>query len=259
MARHWRSGHGKPDYRVRAVSRVCDLFDALQGAVDGVTIDSVVRSTGMSKPTLLRYLATLEARRYAERNPATGSYRLGGAFLPVRALHLDVLMQRARRHLEEVCAQLAETVTLGLLDGGHVIYLDVAESPSSLRVSQRRGEREPLHASALGKAIAAELADVRVRDLLEAGGMPRYTDRTITSPQRYLAELEEVRGRGWAVEDGEHEPGIGGVAVALPGDRFVAGLGVSAPADRLSPHRAENIADVLEHHVRALARLNSHR
>lgn len=254
MSRHWTRSYGKPDYLVRAVERICDIFDTLQREPDGVTVPTVVKRTGISRSTLLHYLTTLEARRYVEHDQPGGVYRLGHAFLPAKAQHIDVLLQRARRHLEEIREQLGETVSLGLLDGNRILRLDVAESEEPLRVTRTVGASEPLHASALGKAIAAELGDDRVTDLLTAEGMPRFTERTITDPETYVAHLAQVRGRGYALDDAEHEPDVGSVAVAVPGDRFLVGLSVCVPADRLSPYRAENIADVLEQHARALSR-----
>lgn len=257
MGRQWRTGSGSPDYSVRAVRRVCDVFDLLQRETQGVTVAVAAQLLGMSRSSLLRYLMTLERRRYVECDPATGKYRLGAAFLPVQALHVDVLLQRARRHLEELRELLKETVSLGLLEGTNVLCLDVSESENSLRVTREPGEREPLHASALGKAIGAELGDGRVTDLLEDAGMRQFTARTITDPDAYLAELAEVRKRGYATEEGEYRADICTVAVALPGDRFIAGLSVSLPAERFTPYRADNIADVLEAHMRQLSRLET--
>ncbi len=242
---------------MRAVKRICDVFDVLQREPEGVTLPSALERTGISKPSLLRCLTTLETRRYVEHDRGTGVYRLGVAFLPVKARHIDMLLQRTRRHLTELREQLRETAILGLLDGNRVLCLDVAESEEPLRVRRTAGEREPLHASALGKAIAAELGDERVSSLLAAEGMARLTDRTITDAETYLAQLAEIRGRGYAVDESEHEPHVGSVAVAMPGDRFIAGLSVCVPADRLSPSRAVNIADVLEQHAGALSRVNA--
>jgi IclR family transcriptional regulator, acetate operon repressor len=102
------------------------------------------------------------------------------------------------------------------------------ESLNGVRLAARPGIRDPIHSTAIGKAIAGQLAEDQVRALLEPR-LPRYTDRTITSVEDYLTELEKVRVQGYAVDDEEQEIGVRCVAVPLPG----------APAlTALSPARA---------------------
>jgi IclR family acetate operon transcriptional repressor len=246
------TGKVPPD-QVFAVLRVCDLLDVLQQAPEGITLHAATLITQMPKTSVFRYLATLQERRYVERDPDTGVYRLGAAFLPVCSRDIDVLTERARGHLDQLREQFSETASLGLLDGNRILYLEVVESPKHLRVAHDRGEHEPVHATALGKALAAELADERVRELLAAEGMPPLTERTLTDPDRYLAELRAVRDRGWALEDGETQPGSRSVAVAVPGDHLLAGLSISAPAARLTLDKAERIASALGQHVTRIA------
>jgi IclR family transcriptional regulator, acetate operon repressor len=220
-------------YSIRAVERVCDLLDLLQQTPDGVSLMTAAEVTSLPKSSAFRYLATLEARRYAERIPANGDYRLGSAFLPMQAHQLDTLVRRAHPYLEELCDRFEETVTLGVLEGHQVMFLDLVESPRAVRVAARRGDRYPLHSSAVGKAIAATLPEHRVRAVLVAEGMQRLTENTITNPDAYLAELVRVRTFGYALDDGEHEPDERGIAAPLPGSNLPAALGVSAPASRL--------------------------
>jgi IclR family transcriptional regulator, acetate operon repressor len=219
-------------YSIRAVERVCDLLDLLQEEPEGVSLMTAAEVTSLPKSSAFRYLATLEARRYAERIPANGDYRLGSAFLPMQAHQLDTLVRRAHPYLEELCDRFEETIALGVLEGHQVMFLDLVESPRAVRVAARRGDRYPLHSSAVGKAIAAALPEHRVRSVLAAEGMERLTENTITH-LAYLAELARVRTLGYALDDGEHEPDERGVAAPLPSSNLPAALGVSAPASRL--------------------------
>jgi IclR family acetate operon transcriptional repressor len=109
---------------------------------------------------------------------------------------------------------VGETVNLGVLGGEGVTYLDIVESPRSVRWEARAGGRDGIHSTALGKAIAAQLPGGRVRDILTVAGMPRKTTATITDLQQYLDELACVRERGWAFDGSENEPD--GCCVAVP-------------------------------------------
>ncbi|MEN3284472.1 MAG: IclR family transcriptional regulator, acetate operon repressor [Solirubrobacteraceae bacterium] len=233
-------------YSIRAVQRVCDLLDLLQQEPEGATLVRAAEFTKLPKSSAFRYLATLEERRYVERDPETGAFRLGLALLPMQARQLDMLTRRARPHLERLQAEFEETANLGMLDGQRVIYLDMVESPHAMRLAARPGDRDALHATALGKALAAQLAVDQVRAILKADGMPKHTDRTITTQREYLAALETVRDVGYALDDGENEIGARCVAVALPATNLPLAISISAPAARLDHERVGTVAERLK-------------
>jgi IclR family acetate operon transcriptional repressor len=231
-------------YKIRAVERVCDILDLMLEDTEGVSLVRVADVTQLPKSSAFRYLATLESRRFVERDDE-GDYRLGLAFLPFQSRQLELLTQRARPRLEQLRNKFDETINLGMLDGNHVIYLDIVESLRSVRLAARPGDRDRIHSTALGKAIACRLPEERVRNILSAEGMPRLTSATITDPQAYFDEIARVRERGWALDDGENESDGRCVAVPLTGSRLPLALSLSAPAPRLPMERVEEIAAVL--------------
>lgn len=233
------------DYTVRAVDRVCAILDLLQQSIDQVSLLDVADATELPKSSAFRYLWTLENHRYVERDPDTGLYRLGLGFLGMQSRQLEVLRERTRPWLEKLRDDLGETINLGLLDGDSVIYVDIVESRRGVRLAARRGDRDPIHSTALGKAIAADLPDDRVREILEHSGMPRRTANTITTPDDYLAELARVRRLGYAVDDGENELDGRCVAVPIPGTRLPAALSLSAPSARFPVQEVATVAQRL--------------
>lgn len=234
-----------PDYSVRAVRRVCTILDLLQESVGVVPLSVLAAATGTPKSTVFRYMRTLEEFRFVERDAATGSYRLGLGFVGMQSRLLEVLRERARPWLERLRDELDETANLGVLDGDQVIYVDLVESRRTVRHAASQGDRDPLHSTALGKAIASELDTEQVRDLLEGAGMARHTPNTITDIDTFLSELEKVRRVGHAVEDGEHEVDGRCVAVPIRGVRLPAAISLSAPAARFTVHDVERAAEAL--------------
>ncbi|HYT09984.1 MAG TPA: IclR family transcriptional regulator [Mycobacteriales bacterium] len=232
-------------YAVRAVERVCSVLNLLQESAEGVSLAEVAAATGLPKASAFRYLWTLQSHRYVERDPVTGLYQFGLAFLPLQARQLDLLRQRARPHMERLRDLFEETVNLGLLDGNRVIYLEIVESTKSVRLAARPGDRDWVHSTALGKAIAASLPVERVRAILAREGMPPFTDRTITSLPAYLDELTSVRRDGFAVDNGENEPDGRCVAVPVHDIRLPAALSLSAPSSRLQVRRIPEVARAL--------------
>jgi IclR family acetate operon transcriptional repressor len=239
-------------YSIRAVHRVCDILDLLQQSPDGVALPDVAKVARLPKSSAFRYLATLEQRRYVERDPLNGSYRAGSALLPLRAHQPELLARRARPHMEQLRDKLEETINLGMLDGSYVIYLEIVESHRSMRVAARRGDREPIHSTAPGKAIAACLSEERVRAIVASVGMARVTERTVTDLQSYLAELARVRRRGYALDNGENEIDGRCVAVPIAASNLPAAISLSAPASRLALSQVEEVAETLKEIVAAL-------
>ena len=234
-------------YAIRAVKRVCDILDVLHSHPEGVSLADVAESTELPKSSVFRYLSALEARRYVERDHSGAFFRLGVAFRPDYAREVDVLVECARLHLERLRDALGETTNLGVLDGADVTHVLVVESPHMMRLAARVGEHGALHTTALGKAMAAELSEERLRTLLGAADFSPKTDRAIASKDEFLAEIERVRESRYGVDDCENQPDGRCVAVALRGLPFSAGISVSAPATRLPGEEVPAVARRLRH------------
>jgi IclR family transcriptional regulator, acetate operon repressor len=232
-------------YSIRAVERVCDLLDLAQRSTDGFALVDVVEATGLPKSSAFRYLSTLEARRYLERDDATGRFRVGPGLLPLQGRQLDALAARARPLLESLRDRFEETINLGVLDGNGIVYLEIIESQKSMRLAARKGDRDHLHSTALGKAIATLLTPERVRQILEAEGMPAMTEATITDVDTYLQELGATRSRGYALDNGENEEDGRCVAVPLVGSALPTAISLSAPAARFPLADVGQVAEAL--------------
>jgi IclR family acetate operon transcriptional repressor len=240
-----RSEGANDRYAVRAVTRVMDILDLLQDSPDGRTLQDVSDVLGLPRSSAYRYLSTLEGRGYVERDGARGLYRFGLAFLPSHGRHLELLAARARPVMEELRDRLGETINLAVLDGNRVAYVEILESNKAVRLAARRGDRDPIHSTALGKAIASRIGSDAVAAILAAEGMPRRTSKTITDPARYLAELQKVRAQGFALDLGENEEDGCCVAVPLPETRVLAAMSLSAPAARLQLDGVQGVATQL--------------
>jgi len=141
-----------------------------------------------------------------------------------------------------------------MLDGTSVVHSVVCESPQMMRLAARVGERGYVHATALGKAMAAALPEDRIRSLIAVSGMPAFTDATITDLPSLLTELNTVREQGYAVDEQENQEGGRCVAVAIPDLGFAAAVSVSAPAARFEAAEVPTVARALRRVARDLSR-----
>lgn len=242
----------RPGYPIRAVDRVCDILDILANAQDGASLTDVAEQSELPKSSAFRYLAALEARRYVERNNDDGLYRLGLAFRPKDASAIDQLVSVGRPEIEHLRDKLKETVNIGVLDGAEVLHVAVAESPHMMRLAARVYERGPIHSTALGKVMSTELPEDRVRSILAKTGMHAFTERTITTPDAYIAELDRVRTEGFAVDDEENQLDGRCLAVRIPHPSLLAGVSVSAPLNRFPTEQIPHVMSELRKLARKL-------
>ena len=240
-------------YVVRAVARALDILDVLQGAPDGASLATLSGAVHLPKSSVFRYVTTLLVRGYVQQDSATGTYRLGLGFAPIHTRNLQVLGARARPLLAELRDRFDETINLAVLHGNRIAYLEILESTKAMRLAARVGDHVPVHSSALGKAICATLPDSDVVEILKAEGMPRLTANTVTDVEAFLAQLEEVRRTGRAIDDREHEEDGRCVAVAVPGTRIRAAISLSAPAMRFPLGDADAVARALAEKAAQLA------
>lgn len=224
---------GGAAYSVRAVERVCDILSILGNASAPVGFTELASAAALPKPTAVRYLAVLEGRRFVHRDVESNRYTLGSAALGLRNGARERLLTAARPLLEQLRDDTGETVNLGVLDRASVTYLAIVESQRAVRLAAKPADRDLLHCTALGKALAARMPDDWVRAAIADAGMPARTRRSLTTFEALRRELAAVRRNGFAVDDRENEDDGRCVAVAIPDPTVRAAVSVSAPAARL--------------------------
>ncbi|WP_219416420.1 IclR family transcriptional regulator [Pseudonocardia nigra] len=176
----------------------------------------VAEHLDVHRSTALRILATLTecglARRREDGRYGVG-YRLAG--LAQLAIEQFDLVAVARPHLRALGAACAHTIHLAALDGRSIVYAEKIDQPGMVRLYSQVGQKVSLHTAGVAKAILAFQPGEAVEAMLDTADFVRHTDTTITSRERYRAELRAVAERGWAVDDGEHEDFVHCVAMPV--------------------------------------------
>jgi IclR family acetate operon transcriptional repressor len=249
---------------VQSVDRALDLLEAL-AAVDGeVAITALATRTGLHVSTVHRLLATLLRRGYVRQNPETSRYYAGAklATLSEGRSRYGELRLRARPLLRGLTETTRETANLVVLDDLQAVYIETVPSPQVVRLFTSVGNRTPLHATGAGKALLANLPAARRDALLERLDLRGYTARTIVDRTALRRALDDVREKGYAIDDEEYDEGVRCVAVAVAGAATagrdapgapLAALSISAPASRLTRQRCAELAPALRRTAAELA------
>jgi IclR family acetate operon transcriptional repressor len=233
-------------YTVVALARGLDILETLADN-RAATLGEVTLRTRMPKTTAFRLLATLQARGFVERTP-TGTYQPGLRLIQLaQVTHAAADLRRvAQPYLGRLHDISQDTVNLVIWHDRTALYLEVLASPRPLRFAEAPGSAAPLHATALGKAIAAHLPEEDVIAILKETGLPRFTPRTITTIARLLREFRRIRERGCAIDRQEQD--IGAVCVAAPifdAHGVVGAVSIAAPAARMKDRRLAGLVPEL--------------
>ena len=203
--------------------------------------------TGVPKSTAYRILQTLSNLGYVEQELDSGHYYITRrlANLAGATQYQDVI-ERATPVMQDLYAAFEETVNLGVLEGHHVSYLKVLETSKSLRSIVTPEVLDPVHSTALGRAIVAYLPEEDQKQLLASAKMEAFTDHTIVSKRDLKRQLEIAKRTGVAIEREENDVGVACFAIPIvERGRPVASISVSVPTVRLNYALEQSMIDAL--------------
>jgi IclR family acetate operon transcriptional repressor len=230
---------------VQSVDRAFALLERMADGGGAASISDLAADTGLPLPTIHRLVRSLVSGGYVRQLPSR-RYALAPGLIRLGASAGRLLGDWALPLLQGLVDQVGESANMAVLDGDAVVYVAQVPSPHSMRMFTEVGRRVLPHCTGVGKALLSALPDEQVRAIVARTGMPAQTERTITSPDALVAELAVVRRRGFAVDDGEQEPGVRCVAAAVPSQLAgTAALSISGPSSRVTRDRVAQIAPLV--------------
>ncbi len=203
------------------VERAFRLLDLLATSDAGYSLSELARQLGMSKGSAHGLIKTLESGGVVELD-SERHYSLGPRVYNLSQAYIrrSGLRRYALPAMRRLAALTGETVFLGQIEPDGVRIIERVEEPGgrdALRVSARRGDRVYPLAGALGRVILANWSPDRREDYLRTRTLPRFTARSITDRDAYLAAVEETARTGVGVDHEEYLTGVNAVAAAIHG------------------------------------------
>jgi IclR family transcriptional regulator, KDG regulon repressor len=242
---------------IRAVDRALDVLLCFSSNTPVLSMTQISEIVGMNKSTVHRLLATLEAKRFVQRDPLTGLYQPGNrllqmAFLTTQKNNLNEVVEPYMKKLNEA---YRETITLSILDDSDVVYSSVVESQQTVKLAARPGQRLPAFCTASGKVLMAYSDEEIIQKIFDKG-FPEYTSFTIRSSETLIHIFRLVRERGFAYSEQEYEEGINAVAAPIldRNSHPLAAIAVAGPAYRLTVDRMLEIGPAVAETAREVTR-----
>jgi DNA-binding IclR family transcriptional regulator len=225
---------------VQVIERIFTLLEIMADREEAMTLKEISEKSGLHPSTTHRILNDLAIGRFVDR-PAAGNYRLGMRLLELGNLVKARLNVRdaALLPMRELHRLTQQPVNLSMRQGDEIIYVERAYSErSGMQVVRAIGGRAPLHLTSVGKLFLAFDDPHRLQSYASRTGLPGQTRNSITQLPVLERELSKARQYGIARDNEELEMGVRCMAAGIYDDqnKLIAGLSISAPADRLEEH-----------------------
>lgn len=250
------SGREAKSAPVGVIGKVLRILEALRTSPAGLSLREICLETRINKSTAYRFLAHLEREGYLFRDEG-GTYVVGPKLVGLAggATYQTALRKISRPILQKLWNVTGETANLGILDGQHVYYLDVLQSPHAFRMASHAGMWRPLYCTAMGKVLAAWLPADDRKHVLSSLRFERITPHTITRIPRLEKELEKIRQSGYAVDNEEAVLGARCIAspVLLANGKAAAAVSISGPTSRIDRTKMSAFVTAVKGAARAIS------
>ena len=220
---------------VQALERGLLLLIAL--AKEGnASLNDLALSVGIPPSTAHRMLATLQSLGFTDYDVQRQQWSIGLETFRVGSKYLERtnLVESSRLILKQLMEESGETANLAIADQGDVVFLSQVETHNPIRAFFRPGARGHMHSSGIGKALLANMPRLDVERILHKKGLPEFTPKTLTSPGDLFNSLDEIKNRGWSLDDEERYLGMRCIAAPIYNfyGETIAGISVSGPTVR---------------------------
>jgi len=237
-----RRNKGRGDRETGTLGKLVSLLDLVALADGPMRFTDILSLSDQPRGTLHRQLSHLVEEGLLEVD-RDGRYLIGLRLLALasRSWARNEFRAVAEPHLHRLQEVTGETVHLGVLRGTEVIYLDKVEGRQSVRMYSQVGNASPAYCTGVGKAALSALDDAGLAARIAGLELRPYTEHTLGNAAELLADISEIRRRGYAFDREEHESGICCVAAPIRSDdgHMLAGVSVTGPAYRVTSEKLQ--------------------
>lgn len=240
------------DDTLKSLVKVVRILDCFSTINRSLSLTELCSATGYPRSTTHRLISSMREVGLLDQDRQRDRYRLGLKLFELGNIvlaNMD-LHREARRHVEALSRISGQAVHLALFDGRQAIVIHRVDPVPENATPLTLIEAAPVHCTSVGKAILAFQSAEVIARIVDAG-LKRFTDNTITNDRKLRAELAQIRKRGYAVDDGEHQPGLRCVGAPIRDNsgRVIASVSVSGPAWKIPTTEIDSLSKIVMHHA----------
>jgi DNA-binding IclR family transcriptional regulator len=223
---------------IQSLERAFAILEEVARNREGINLADLSKAVGLHNSTTFHLVKTMAQLGYVSQVRDSKRYRIGSSLftLAAGALEENTLLALATPVLETLTRDTGEAGHFAIRSGNDIVVIARTAGTGLLQMADRTGAHRPAHATALGKVLLAALNDEQIRQFLGAVPLRKFTAKTIVERDALLREIEEVRRKGIAYDDGEFDAEIRCVAVPVHdfAGRVAGAVGISGAVWRLS-------------------------
>ena len=226
---------------IQSLDRGLVILEAVAKSSDPVSLGELTSLLGIDRSSVFRLANTLKRRGFLAYPAGRKDYILGSTLW--RLSHQydwgNMLVRVSRENLKQLASRTNETVHLAIREGRHALFIDHASANHVIAVSGQTGEMVPLHCTAHGKALLADLDHQELVTIFGAASLRTYTKQTIGTISQLARACVAIKAQGFATDDGEYQEGVRCVAAPIRGETglIIGSIGISAPVLRFPKER----------------------
>jgi DNA-binding IclR family transcriptional regulator len=245
------------NYIVPAIDRAVAVLDFLASSKQSLSLHDLSTQTGIPKSTLFRILFTLEKHRFIEQDHERKKFNLGFKLWELGNSKIEntEIAIVAIKHMKYLAEEVCENVFLGVLDSQDIIYIQRIECSSKVKAITKLGRRAPAFCTATGQAIIAFLNEQEITEYINKIEFKQFNDKTITSKEKLVKKLKQIRENGYAIADGEYNSELLCVSVPIRdhSKNVIASITVDMLSTKRNFHRVKDIVNILKNTGEAIS------
>jgi DNA-binding IclR family transcriptional regulator len=241
----------KDRYLINSIIRACNVLECLSDDKDGLKTSDLAARLRLDRSTLYRILLSLEKCGFVEKDEKTGVFTVGIAAFEIgnACLRRMDFIQISKPVMLDLSMQAQEAVHLGVLSDTEIVFVDKVDSPRSVGMICKIGQRAPVYCTGLGKVLLANQPEEELARIVKAIQLKPFNKQTITSKKKFLKELKRVRTQGYAFDHSEHEDDAECIGAPIRDHLWhvIAAISISGPQRKIgTPQEQQFINCIVE-------------
>jgi DNA-binding IclR family transcriptional regulator len=250
--------HLKDRYLINSIIRASNILRCFSGEKTHFKISEVAHQLQLDRSTTYRILLSLEKCGFVEKDKKTGEYSLGVATFETGNTYLRRMdfIQISKPIMADLALEVQETVHLAVLSDTEIVYVDKVDSPRTLGVMSKIGQRAPVYCTALGKVLLAHQPNDELSRIVQQIKLKPFTRNTISSKRKLVEELRKIRKQGYALDQKEYEQDVECIGAPIRNHlgNTIAAISISGPQRKINTPQEKQF---IGHVVKAAAAVSS--
>jgi IclR family transcriptional regulator, KDG regulon repressor len=229
--------HIKDRYLINSIIRACGVLECLSSDRERLKTGDLAARLGLDRSTLYRILLSLEKCGFVEKDEKTGTYAVGIASFEIGNSYLRRMdfIQMSKPVMGDLALQVQEAVHLAVLSDKEIVFVDKVDSPRSVGIICKIGQRAPIYCTALGKVLLANRPEDEIAEIVQSIQLKPFSKQTITSKKKFMEELKRVHTQGYALDHSEHEEDAECIGAPIKDHlgQVIAAISISGPQKKI--------------------------